>query len=172
MWVYQRGSISQRYNSQGPDVYQEFGIELPGFFIDGQYTIQILPHRGLVVGWFSRSYGQKKKTATESSSQWKWPRKKDPQTDHHLNSGLNSAAFLRPPPCPPETQGPHPKDTKTSSTLRIFTLCPLTLENRNWPRQGLPDIYIYIRANLAFIAFKKVTKIVLSHTRWFILIRK
>ena len=28
------------------------------------------------------------------------------------------------------------------------------------------------RANLAFIAFKKVTKIVLSHTRWFILIRK
>jgi hypothetical protein len=95
------------------------------------------------VGWFSRSYGQKKETATESSSQWKWPRKKDPQTDHHLNSGLNSAAFLRPPPCPPETQGPHPKDTKTSSTLRIFTLCPLTLENRNWPRQGLPDIYIY-----------------------------
>ena len=71
MWVYQRGSISQRYNSQGPDVYQEFGIELPGFFIDGQYTIQILPHRGLVVGWFCRSYGQKKETATESSIQWK-----------------------------------------------------------------------------------------------------
>ena len=56
MWVYQRGSISQRYNSQGPDVYQEFGIELPGFFIDGQYTIQILPHRGPFL-WANGSVG-------------------------------------------------------------------------------------------------------------------